>query len=249
MQPQPLAVETTQWIIAIGSIGSALIALALALGLKDWFFRPRVRLVLRHESNPDEISDRIVTQRIDTGEAAAFVRLRVENRGRSTARNVGVSVLKVNRWQPAGAEWIRSRPELDGRLLQPSNQLASQPELVDVFPHADRIVDLASVDHKRVSEGTSPIVVEISHPWPPNEANLLEPGIWRLELLVVGDNIRPQRSFVTLAFDGTRTQPETLAIWEHFLVHGPFPQISEPPEEATRLNEARTQREKEGAPS
>src|SRR5262249_9026228 len=54
-----VAVETTQWIIALGSIGSALIALALALGLKDWFFRPRVRLVLRHTNDPDEISDRI----------------------------------------------------------------------------------------------------------------------------------------------------------------------------------------------
>jgi hypothetical protein len=30
-----LAVETTQWIIAVGSLGSALVALALAFGLKD----------------------------------------------------------------------------------------------------------------------------------------------------------------------------------------------------------------------
>src|SRR5262245_50155646 len=52
-----LAVETTQCIIAIGSIGSALIAFALALGLKHWFFRSRVRLVLRHASDPEEISD------------------------------------------------------------------------------------------------------------------------------------------------------------------------------------------------
>jgi hypothetical protein len=111
-----LAVETTQWVIAIGSLGSALVALALALGLKDWFFRPRLR-----------------------------------------------------------GDWIRSRPELDGRLLQPSNQLASEPDLVDVFPYSDRIVDLASVDHGRASERKSPIFVEISHPWPPNEANILDP--------------------------------------------------------------------------
>src|SRR5262249_6595714 len=162
-------------------------------------------------------SDRIVTKRLESGESAAFVRLRLDNHGRSTARNVGVSVLKVHHWEPTGTDWIRARPELDGRLLQPSNQLASQPNLVDVFPHTDRIVDLASVDPSRASEGTSSIVVEISYPRPPNEANILEPGIWRLELLMVGDNISPQRSFVTLAFEGTWPQPEaTLAIWEHF---------------------------------
>jgi hypothetical protein len=31
-----LAVETTQWVM---SLGSALVELALASGLKDWFFR------------------------------------------------------------------------------------------------------------------------------------------------------------------------------------------------------------------
>jgi hypothetical protein len=87
--PTPvIAIPPTQWIIAIGSLASA-----LALGLKDWFFRPRIRLVLRHESDPEEINDRIVTKRLESGEPAAFVRLRADNRGRSTARNVAVSFL------------------------------------------------------------------------------------------------------------------------------------------------------------
>jgi uncharacterized protein YndB with AHSA1/START domain len=223
----PLAVETTQWIIAIGSFGSALVALALALGLKDWFFRPRLRLVLRHAADPEESSDRIVTKRLETAETAAFVRLRLDNRGRSTARNVGVRVLDVHRWDGANSRWVRSRPELDGRLLQPSNQLASEPDLVDVFPYSDRIVDLASVDHDRAAEGESPIFVEISHPWPPNEANILEPATWQLELLVVGDNIRPERSFVTLSYDGLWPKLDDPTIWEHFVVDGPHPSATE----------------------
>jgi hypothetical protein len=81
------------------------------------------------------------------------VRLRLDNRGRSTARNVAVRGLRMHRWDPANAEWARSRPELDGRLLRPSNHLASEPDLVDVFPHSDRIVDLVSVDLARVSDG------------------------------------------------------------------------------------------------
>jgi hypothetical protein len=52
---------------------------------------PRVRLLLRHTANPEEISDRIVTKRLESGETAAFVRLRLDNRGCSTAGNIGVS--------------------------------------------------------------------------------------------------------------------------------------------------------------
>jgi hypothetical protein len=72
---------------------------------------------------------------------------------------------------------------------------------------------------------------EITRPWPPNEANVLEPATWRLELLVAADNIRAARSFVILTFDGTWPDPEGPAVWEHFLVHGPFPEITQPPKD------------------
>lgn len=65
----------------------------------------------------------------------AFVRLRLDNHGRTTARNVGVRIIKMHGRDPDRAEWIRSRPELDGRLLQPSHHLTSEPDLVDVFPY------------------------------------------------------------------------------------------------------------------
>lgn len=217
-----LAVETTQWIIAVGSISSALVALALALGLKDWIVRPRIRLVLRDPSQPDEISDRVVTTRMETGDLGAFVRVRLDNAGRSTARNVCVRVLKMHQWDADSAVWIRARPELDGRLLQPSNQLSMEPNLVDVFPHSDRIVDLASVDLDRATNAKAPLFIEISHPWPPNEANALEPGTWRLELMVCGDNVRAERTFITVAFDGTWPDADSAAIWDHFQVAGPF---------------------------
>jgi hypothetical protein len=179
-----------------------------------------------------------MTKRLETGDTAAFVRLRPYNGGRSTARNVAVRVLKVHRWDDSSSEWIRSRPELDGRLLQQSNHLASEPDLVDVFPYSDRIVDLASVDLARVSGGANQIFVEISHPWPPNEANIFEPAAWRLELLVCGDNIGPERTSLTLSFDRTwpQAQSESRAIWEHFFVDGPLPEISQLPTDAALLD-------------
>ena len=151
-------------------------------------FRPKVRLVLGQEPNPAENSDRIVTKRLRNGETAAYVRVRVVNDGRTTARNVAVNILRVDRWDPERREWIRSRPELDGRPLQPSNQLENQPDLVDVFPHTHRILDLSSIDLAPSSNGADRIFVEISQPRPPNEANVQESATWRLELLVCGDN-------------------------------------------------------------
>jgi hypothetical protein len=234
------AVPLTQWIIAIASLGSALIALALALGLKEWIFRPRVRLLLRRRSRPDEISDRVVTERIDTGETTAFVRLRLENRGRSTARRVGVRVLQVHGWDPARGRWSRARPELDGRLLQPSNQLPSEPDTVDVFPFSDRIVDLASVGRESADGRPQPAYVEIGHPWPPNLANALEPGTWRLELLVCGDNIAALRYFVTLAWDGEWPDGRADGIWDHFAVEGPTEEADAAPRPAVTADVAMT---------
>jgi hypothetical protein len=121
-----LAVETTQWVIAIGSLGSALVALALALGLKDWFFRPRLRLVLRHASDPEESSDRIVTKRLETAETAAFVRLRLDNRGRSTARNVGVRVLKVGTRRAAAGSVLGQSSMDDCCSREPPPQESAQ---------------------------------------------------------------------------------------------------------------------------
>ncbi len=192
-------------------------------------FRPKVRLVLGQEPNPAENSDRIVTKRLRNGETAAYVRVRVVNDGRTTARNVAVNILRVDRWDPERREWIRSRPELDGRPLQPSNQLENQPDLVDVFPHTDRILDLASIDLAPSSNGADRIFIEISQPWPPNEANVLEPATWRLELLVCGDNISPSRSFVTLSLDASSPQTNGEAIWDHFVVRGPATEAATAP--------------------
>jgi hypothetical protein len=217
------AVSLTQWIIAIASLSSAIIALALAFGLKEWIFRPKIRLLLRRRGEPDDVSDRVVTKRIDTGETTAFVRLRLENRGRSTARNVGVFVLQVHRWDDDARRWLRTRPELDGRLLSPSNQLPDDPDTVDVFPYSDRIIDLASVGYGKKADSGSPIFIEIGHPWPPNEANVLEPGVWQLETLVCGDNIHALRYFLTVTFDGRWHEDESAHVWERFVVEGPSP--------------------------
>jgi hypothetical protein len=222
-------VSLTQWLIAAGSLASALIALALAFGLKEWIFRPRIDLILRNEERQDEISDRVVTKRITTGETAAFVRMRVYNSGRTTARNVGIRLLETHRWDPAAQNWRRARPELDGWLLQPSNQHEAKPDTLDVVPGSDRLIDLASAEYTPGADGTLPFFVEIIQPWPPNQANRLDPGSWQLHLLVCGDNIPARRYHVTLTFDGATTPTDRDTIWDHFIVEGPYLQPAPAP--------------------
>jgi hypothetical protein len=215
------AIPPTQWVIAVASLVSAIIALSLGLGLKEWVFRPRVELVLRNPDRPEEISDRVVTKRITTGEPSAFFRMRVVNHGRSTARNVAIRLLRTRRWDADGDVWRRARPELDGWLLQPSNQYEAEARALDVFPNSDRVVDLASVSCRAERDGKAPLFIEISYSWPPNEANHLEPGAWQLELLLCGDNVRAQGYFVGLSFDGFVPDAKGDDIWEHFLVESP----------------------------
>jgi hypothetical protein len=59
------------------------------------------------------------------------------------------------------------------------------------------------------------------HPLPPNQANVLDPATWQLELMVCGDNIRAERCFITIDFDGTWPDNADDEIWEHILVRGP----------------------------
>lgn len=155
------------WINAAASWGSAILALALALGLREWIHRPRVHLILHGQQRPGEFGDRVVTKRVGTGRTTAFVRLRLVNRGRSTARRVGIRVLRIHSWDEDCRQWRRVRPELDGRLLEPSNQLSDEAGTVDVFPHSDRIIDLVSVGGGLDDDGPSPVIVEIGQPRPP----------------------------------------------------------------------------------
>jgi hypothetical protein len=137
-------------------------------------------------------------------------------------------VLQVHSWDQGRRQWRRARPELDGRLLEPSNQLSDEPGTVDVFPCSDRIIDLVCVGAGPDEDGPSPVFVEIGQPWPPNQANALGPGTWRLELLVCADNINAQRYFVTVSFDGPWPELDGPAIWDHLRVDGPSRHPSHP---------------------
>src|SRR6516165_7514967 len=101
--------------------------------------------------------------------SGAFVRVRLDNRGRSKVRNAGRRLLKMHRWDRDSAKWIRARPELDASCSRRTNSRPS-PTWSTSSPHSDRLIDLASVDRARVADRQPALYIEIGHPWAPNEA-------------------------------------------------------------------------------
>ena len=59
-------IPVTQWFIGLRGDRSVARARSEGVGVPH----PRLQLILRHPTRPDEISDRVVTKRITTGEAS-----------------------------------------------------------------------------------------------------------------------------------------------------------------------------------
>ena len=84
-------------------------------------------------------------------------------------------------------------------------------------------------------DGCAFLFIEVAYPWPPNQANRLEAGTWQLELLLCGDNVAARAYFVTISYDGFVPEPPDQAMWDHFVIEGPWPQM-EPRPTATRTH-------------
>ncbi|MDQ2981691.1 MAG: hypothetical protein M3R26_05125, partial [Actinomycetota bacterium] len=97
-----------EWLTAAGTGGATVVA--LALGFKEWAFRPR----LKARFSPANISDRVVTTTYGGGPAgvvqgvAGYVRLRISNDGRTSAGRTHVSLLGVENWAD-DMRWVGSR--------------------------------------------------------------------------------------------------------------------------------------------
>jgi hypothetical protein len=221
------------WITAVGTIGAVVVALLLGLGLVEWWRRPKLKLEIS-----DAPFDRVTTRTV-AGPPAAYLRARVANQGRSAAKNVNVAILSVAEWQ-SGA-WRRVKPELDGRPLAWSN--TDPTAQVDIPAKAERPFDVISVvrDWTTISVPPDlPIRVEIRGPfYPANEAHVLSPGAWRIQLEVSAEHVSAKGFEVVAVFPGFWPADPPERVWEVINVEGPakLGSISSPPEPSTELQE------------
>ena len=209
------------WLSVLGTLGASVIALALGLGLGDWARRPK--LVLHSDrGNP---SDRVVTLNLE-GQEVGFLRLRVENTGRSTARDVQVSVGSVDQWVDEPGRWLRTRPELDGRPLKWGG---SSESTVDVPPRVERPVDLLAITRDPARQGDLPMSIYIQGEPPANLANDLPPGSWGIRLMLSADNCTAVLYEVRVLFEGTWPAEPLDRIWDAVVMQGPARSLADGP--------------------
>lgn len=129
--------SVVDWLSAIGTLLAVLVALALGVGVVEWWRRPKLRLEIS-----DEPFDRVTTMTVG-GDPAAYLRARIVNHGGTAAKNVNVTVLSVSEWIANTRSWIRRKPELDGRALAWSN--ADPAGVVDIPAEVERPADVISI--------------------------------------------------------------------------------------------------------
>lgn len=215
-----LVASTMDWLGVLGTLGALVVALALGLGLGDWARRPKLGL----HSDRDNPSDRVVTPDLE-GREVGFLRLRVKNTGRSTARDVQVSVASVDQWVET-RRWLRTRAELDGRPLKWGGSTQSA---VDVPPKAERPVDLLAITRDVARQGAIPMSVYIQGDPPASRANDLPPGGWRIRLMLSADNFSAEQYEMRVMFDGTWPAEPVDRIWDAVVLQGPARSLSDGP--------------------
>lgn len=231
---------SVEWIAAISTAAAAGIALLFGLGFKDWIFRPSVEL----SSDDDDPSSRLAFPFSD-GRVGGYARVQVSNRGRATARGINVRVGSVERWD--GAAWVRERSELDARALAWAN--TPTDATVDIPAGSARPLDLLAV-MQNANAGTAIMRLEIAigtigHPT--SGANFFtDPGSWRIELVVDGDNVEVMRRYVSLGFSAEWWDPASGNLWTHAVrIAGPSAHApstaTEAPTPAQLLQEAADQ--------
>jgi hypothetical protein len=137
------------WLTAVGTITATILALAFGLGARDWWRRPRLRLVF----DPEAPADRVTVHTVG-GAPAAYARLRVVNEGHSAAKRVQVTLTGVATWTARPGQWLSGRFDLHGRALVWSKS-PGQATAVDIPPDGERYVDLIASPATGRTKGSS----------------------------------------------------------------------------------------------
>jgi hypothetical protein len=142
--------------------------------------------------------------------------------------NIGVGVTPTQDRAPQCLSCLalaaRARPELDGVLLQPSNQYVSESGTIDVVSGPDQLIDLASASYSPTLTASTQGPARRD---PPPVATLSDQPTRTRNLAtrtaVRGDNIPGCRYYITGGLEGVVVPTNGQTIWDHFLVDGSHP--------------------------
>ncbi len=212
---------TPEWLTAIGTVGTAMLALLLAAG--DWIQRLFVHPKLHTDAIVEAPSAQKIMWRstagIDLGEVWYF-RLRITNRGKAAARDVQVFLANVDE---ANNGKLTPVKEFLPMFLKWSNtDMVTTPTL---WPDMPRFCDLVHITDPEIKQnfkedlpgvrqlrGVLALDLEVR---PNRRGHLLEPGSYQFELKIAAKNSRPQTVKIQVNFDGL-WYPDEEEMFKHF---------------------------------
>lgn len=203
-----------QWVGAIATSSAVLIALFKEEFLKRW---RRPKLIARIQSKPPDCLLSAGFQKdgqgniIWTGDAY-WIRLWIENRGRSRAEQVQVFIAELYKrdtsknfvplsdFAPMNLRWANARDWRNPEIFAPgiSHQMGKHCDLCDIVdPSKPRP---GGVMKGYEGQSIANLQLEV---FPTNERHRLTPGEYCLRLMVAGANADPVESYVELTIRGT----------------------------------------------
>jgi hypothetical protein len=215
----PTEAEWRLW-VGVASAAATTAAVAVALfgePLRRYWSRPRLRMLAFDMGAADGVE--MVSP--DKAVEEAWIRLRIQNIGKRTARMVEVT---IDNLVPIGHGAEDGRREEEFRRQQPSAAVGRQLKwadrstaTIDIPAGTSRRVDIfhVSTDEPRFTTEAFEIAVPMRltlHPPSKVEREVLPGQKYRLVLSIVGVNVRPSRYEVEIWFGGVWRKGHE--IWE-----------------------------------
>lgn len=206
---KPLA----DWLVAVGTLSLGFLAV-FGDRLRDWLFAPRLVVTCRART-PDcalmpilyseKIGAVILTSKIGD---ALYVRLWIENRGWTAARNVEVFAKSLRRarrdetWEDIGSfprmnlGWTHTDDIYMPRI---SRKMGRYCDLGRVAKPADR--EKLGEGRPDLELGRTSFVFGVK-PQPSNLKHIVGPGTYEVKVLVAAENVRPVEKHIKVRLDG-----------------------------------------------
>jgi hypothetical protein len=200
---------TAEWLTALGTVGSVIAALVLALWgeeIRRLVARPKLSLRARVQRPDSERTKRQTVTGEDAG-TAYFFRLAVRNRGNIAAHDVQVFLARVDRITDNGPEKVAEFTPMN--LNWAYRGSATLPTLLPNMPPT--YCDLAHVDEPgrargpdiMLNERLERAVLALDVEFPPNTlGHLLVAGTYHFHLILAAADCRPRNYRLEVVFSG-----------------------------------------------
>lgn len=196
---------TADWLTAIGTVATAVIAVVLALWgeeIRRWVIHPKLSLIKLHVGRPD--AERVRRRTIHGADAGAayFFRLAISNHGVTAAHDVQVFLASVERVAAGRAERVAECTPMN--LLWSYRGSATLPTLLPKMPPI--YCDFVHIEEPKPGSslpGPQDASLILDVEFPSNTGgHVLGAGTYLTRIILAGANCKPRYYTLELTFPG-----------------------------------------------